>query len=120
MDRQEIQIKLQSIMGGLSFKGDKIQYFYESKLVGEIELPEGSFTESRHALAELARVDAYDDFWLVRANGDVIKASEKFIEPLLTSTDNGGDSIGVYEGKMYRRYKTTKTCESCGNKHYGK
>ncbi len=112
--REEIQVALAPTMGSLVFKGETIKFFNKGEAVGEIELPSFTFMSSRHILAELARVTEYDDFHLLRADGNKVIASET--KGILNATGVDVDNFGVYEGKMYQQYKTAKVCEHCGNK----
>lgn len=115
--KEKIQEKLAPTMGGLVFKGETIKFFNKGELVGEIELPQYTFMQSRHILAELAGVAEYDDFHLLRVDGDKIIASEVQIMMSPVGIDIDGNT-GAYEGYMYQKYKTAKVCEHCGNKTY--
>jgi len=122
MEHEEIvklQMRLKDILGDISDNGEKIQFYKDGKMVGENWLPAFSGTEARHILAELAHVEEYDDFWLIKKDGSVkAKASEVQFNGLSAIMEDFSGSVGEIEGIKYQFYRNKETCPHCGAAKY--
>ncbi len=78
---------------------DKIQWYLVGNKVGESDLTEHSTKEIRHDLAFKAGVKEFDNFILLKENGDFrLSANEILFE---NKELNTFDRLGTLEGKDY-------------------
>lgn len=116
--KEEIEEKLRSQLGMIKLQYEGlIRFFFKGELVGETQLVMWSNMEQRHLLAELCKVAEYDNFHIVRPNGDVTDASTVFMANLAIAEDVHIDR-GLYEGLKYQIYKNKLTCDKCGSIRY--
>lgn len=117
--KEELKKVLNSLLGDFKLNGDEIVFYLNGKEVGRNILPTNTYTKVRHVLAEDCGVEEYNDFHLVRKNGEIVKGSERMINDLLGTVDIHKD-FGTFEGEQYKQYKDKKTCSTCGGITYSK
>lgn len=116
--KEALELKLIKRHSKIDYCG-KIIFYLDNKEVGRTDLINHSSMEDRHILAEIAKVEKYNDFVFLNPNGTPrVKASTQLRADILLGDKDIYPNFGIYEGKMYENYKHKQTCPSCGSITY--
>lgn len=98
---------LNSIRNKPFYCGQRMRFYLDGELVGEGDMPEGSFDEHRFMVAELAGVEKFNDFEFVNKDGKVTRrGSDVGIDQFnLEDRISSDTDYGKYHGRKYEIWK---------------